>query len=423
MVAHIVSADVWRALKWRGEMTIIKIVGVVAILMASCCAQAEDWPCWRGAARNGISSEAGPAWNKGGTNGLPVLWKATVGKGFSGFAVAGGRAATMGNVDGMDVVWCFDAVKGTVIWKHSYPCELQPLSYEGGPGSTPAIAGNRVYSFSKSGDLFCLDAETGRVIWSKKFELWPRRTGDWKNTWRYAGSPLVMDGKLYLSVGEAGAAFDAASGTVLWQSAPGHPGYSSPVPFRVGNSLRLVFFSGHGVVGVEAMSGKKLWEIPWRTEWDMNAADPIVQGQQLFVSAGNHAGCALFDLSGDMPREIWRNQHLKTPMCGAVLWQGYLYGFNDSDLVCVAWKDGALAWSDRALWRGTVMVVDGNVFALGEKGKWVVSAASPKGFHPIAQGQLPAGRYWSAPALANGRLYVRNAQGDAVCLDLRAGSR
>ena len=110
-------------------------------------------------------------------------------------------------------------------------------------------------------------------------------------------------------------------------------------------------------------------------------------------------------------------------MCGAVLWQGYLYGFNDSDLVCVAWKDGALAWSDRALWRGTVMVVDGRVFALGEKGKWAVSAASPKGFHPIAQGQLPAGRYWSAPALANGRLYVRNAQGDAVCLDLRAGAR
>ncbi len=404
-----------------GEVRMIKS-GVV-VIMLSCLAQADDWPCWRGAARNGISRETGLVWNKGGTNGLPVLWQAAVGKGFSGFAVAGGRAATLGNVDGTDTVWCFDATTGAVLWKHSYACELQPLSYEGGPGSTPAFAEGRLYTFSKNGDLFCLDAATGRVIWSKKFDLWPRRTGDWKNTWRYAGSPLVMGGRLYLSLGEAGTAFDAARGTVLWQSAPGHPGYSSPVPFRAASEQRLAFFSGHGAVGVAALSGKKIWEIPWRTEWDMNAADPIIHEQSLVLSAGNNAGSARFDLAGAAPREVWRNAHLKTPMCGAVLWQGYLYGFNDSELVCVAWQDGALAWSDRTLWRGTVMIVDGKLLALGEKGKWAVCEASPKGFQPIAQGQLPAGRYWSAPALANGRLYVRNAQGDAFCLDLRAKTR
>jgi outer membrane protein assembly factor BamB len=140
---------------------LIVCVGGVA-LAALDVAQAADWPCWRGPERNGRSAEKGLAWDSG-TNGLPVLWRAEVGKGFSGFAVADGRAVTMGNTDGTDTVWCFDAASGAVLWKHRYPCELQPLSYEGGPGSTPAIAAGRVYTFSKSGDLFCLDAATGRV--------------------------------------------------------------------------------------------------------------------------------------------------------------------------------------------------------------------------------------------------------------------
>jgi len=125
-------------------------------------------------------------------------------------------------------------------------------------------------------------------------------------------SPLVIGGRLYLSLGEAGTAFDAATGAVLWQSAPGHPGYSSPVPFLADGVLRLAFFSGRGVVGVDAATGRTCWDIPWRTEWDMNAADPIIDGGRLFVSAGNNAGCALYDLTVSPPREVWRNKNLKT---------------------------------------------------------------------------------------------------------------
>lgn len=392
---------------------------LIGALFSAGLSLAAEWPCWRGSGRDGVSRETGLRWRWDASQ-PPVLWKASVGKGFSAFAAAEGRAVTMGNADGKDTVWCFDAEKGAVLWTHSYPCDPQPLSYEGGPGSTPAIAAGRVYAFSKSGDLFCLDAQSGRVVWSKKFDLWPWREGDWKNTWRYAGSPLVMGGKLFLSLGEAGAAFDAKDGSVLWRSADGHPGYSSPVPFVAGGAPALAFFSGHGVVGVEAATGKRLWTIPWRTEWDFNAADPIVRDGKLFVSSGNNAGCALYDIAANPPREVWRNKSLKTPMNGAVLWQGHLYGFNDTDLSCVAWDTGGLKWSERGLRRGALLLAEGRLLALSETGKWAVAPASPDGFKPLLQAQVLAGRCWTSPALSEGRLFLRNAQGEAVCLDVRA---
>ena len=380
-----------------------------------------DWPCWRGPARDGLSAETGLSW-QWNTNGLPVLWRALVGKGFSSFAVADGRAYTMGNADGNDTVWCFDAETGAVLWKHRYPCEPQPLSYEGGPSATPAVEDGRVYTFSKSGDLFCLDVKDGRVIWQKKFDPWPWREGDWKNTWRYAGSPLVTGGRLYMSLGQAGAAFDKRDGAVVWQSESGHPGYSSPVPFRAGTAA-LAFFSGHAAIGVEADTGKRLWEVPWHTGWDMNAADPILHEDKLFVSSGNNSGCALYDVSVNPPRELWRNLNLKTPMNSAVLWQGYLYGFNDADLSCVSWATGELKWSERKIRRGSLLIADGQLLTLSENGLWTVAPATAEGFKPIAQAQVLKGRCWTSPALAWGRLYVRNAQGEAVCLDARAKVR
>lgn len=389
----------------------------VAVLAAG-LSWAGDWPGFRGPDRTGCTSETGLNW-QWDEHRLPVLWKASVGKGFSSFAVAEGRAVTMGNEGGTDTVWCFDAEKGVVLWKHSYLCELQPLSYEGGPGSTPMIANGRVFTFSKGGDLFCLDLQKGSVIWSNKFAPWPWREGDWKNTWRYAGSPLVVGDTLFLSLGQAGAALNAKDGAVLWKSEDGHPGYSSPVPFRLGTKAALAFFSGRSVIGVEAQTGKRLWEIPWKTEWDFNAADPVVHEGQLFVSSGNNAGGALFDVSGTAPREMWRNKNLKTPMNGAILWQGYLYGFNDAELVCVSWKTGELKWSERGLRRGSLALAEGLLLALSENGKWAVAPASPAGFKPLSQVPVMTGRCWTSPALSRGLLYLRNAQGDVVCLDAR----
>ncbi|MBI5821015.1 MAG: PQQ-like beta-propeller repeat protein [Verrucomicrobia bacterium] len=378
----------------------------------------EDWPQFRGPSRNGISRETGWTWHWE-SGGPKVLWRASVGEGFSSFAVAHGRVYTLGNSNHTDTVFCFEAATGKVLWQHRYPCDAQPLSYEGGPGATPAVDGRCVFTFSKSGDLFCLDAETGKVVWKKKFELWPRHEGDWSNNWRYAGSPLVIGDRLFLGIGQAGIALNKNTGAIIWQSTAGHPGYSSPVPFPTPAGPMLAFFSGHAVFGVEALSGRQLWSVPWQTQWDLNAADPIISAGKMFVSSGNGVGCALFDISATPPRELWRNKNIRNMMNSSVLWKGLLFGFSAEWLSCVAWDTGEEKWRMGGLRKGSLILAGDQLLLLSEKGKLVVAEPSGDAFKPLAEAQVLGGRCWTTPVLSGGRIYVRNAVGEVVCLDVR----
>src|SRR3989442_9430230 len=121
---------------------------------------AADWPQWRGPNRDGVSAETGwtASWP---ADGPKQLWKTNVGTGASSVAVAAGRLYTLGNASSTDTVVCLDAATGKEIWKHSYPQPLDARPFEGGPAATPTVDGNRVFTLSEQGDLFCLDAATG----------------------------------------------------------------------------------------------------------------------------------------------------------------------------------------------------------------------------------------------------------------------
>jgi len=377
-----------------------------------------DWPGWRGPERNGISRETGWTW-KWGADGPQVRWRASVGIGFSSFAVVAGQAYTLGNTDGTDTVFCFDSETGNILWRHSYPCDPQPLSYEGGPAATPAVDGTHLFTFSKGGDLFCLNVRTGAVVWSKKFAPWPKLEGDWMNTWQYAGSPLVQQQRLIMSVGQAGLAIGKTDGGVIWDSAAGHPGYSSPVPFRTAQGPAVAFFSGHAIVGATADTGSELWRVPWNTEWDLNAADPIIHDGKMFVSSGNGVGCALFDITVDPPTELWRNKQIKNMMNSSILWQGSVFGFNNTHLACVSWETGELNWTTRDVRKGSLILADGKLILLCETGKLVVAEATDQDYEPLAEARVVDGRCWTAPVLSDGCIYVRDAAGQVVALDVR----
>jgi outer membrane protein assembly factor BamB len=346
-----------------------------------------------------------------------VVWKSSVGKGMSSLAVAGGRVFTMGNTDDVDSVFCLEAQTGKVLWKHSYPCPLNPLSYEGGPSATPAVDGQRVYTLSKSGHLFCLDTATGKVLWSHKFDPAPRKEKDYRVDWGYAASPLILGEKLILSVGWAGMAMNKTDGTPIWDNGPGRPGYSSPMPFIQGGRQSVAMLVARGVVAVEAAGGRTLWTLPWRTTWDQNAPDVVVFDRKLFVSTGHGVGCALFDLDADKPKEIWRNKNMRNELCSSVLWKGSLYGFDRERLICMDWDRGTIQWSGPEMGRGTLILVNGRLILLGEQGQLAVAEATREAYRPLGKPQtILSGRCWTAPAFSGGRVFVRNGAGDVACV-------
>jgi len=390
------------------------------LLLLPAFAEAADWPCWRGPQRNGISVETG--WSdQWPASGPPVLWKASVGVGFSTVAVAKGRLVTMGNADNKDTVVCLDAETGKKVWSHTYDAPLEDKLFEGGPTATPTIDDERVYTLSRWGDVFCFDAASGKVVWTKNVakDASIRVPG-----WGFGGSPVVHGDSLLLNVGESGMALDKRTGKLLWSSPDKDAGYSSPLPFKRGDDWCAVFSSEDAYVAVNIKDGKEVWSARWLTRYGLNAAEPIVVDDTLFVTSGYGKGCALFKTGDKEPTEVWRNRNLRCQFNSCVLLDGCLYGIDGDTttktfLKCVELKSGEVRWSQEGFGTGAVLVADGKLIVLSAKGELSVGKASPEGFKPTATAKVLDGKCWTVPVLANGRIYCRNAVGDLICLDVR----
>jgi outer membrane protein assembly factor BamB len=396
-------------------MKLFSTAAVLALVaLGTFTASGSDWPRWRGPDLNGISPEKG--WQaQWPAQGPKLLWKASVGTGFSSFSVSDGRVYTMGNQTNTDWVFCLEAKTGKVVWGQSYPCPLDPKNFEGGPCATPSVAEGRIYTFSRKGDLFCLDATKGTVVWSKNLN---RELGLEIPTWGCASSALVEGAMVVVNMGSAGVALDGKSGKVIWVSAKSAGAYATPVPLKLGSEQCLAILSRDSLVAVKAASGQQVWSYPWKTEYDVNSADPIVDGDKIFISAGYNHGGSVVKVAGQTPQKVWENKNLRNHFNSCVLWQGYLYGPDDSGLRCVAFATGELKWTYAGFGKGSLMVADGKLVALSEKGELIIAEATPAAFKPISRAQVLKGKCWTSPVLSNGHIYCRNAVGDVVCLDV-----
>ncbi len=398
------------------------LVGLLIVCFAvSTDVHAGDWPRWRGPELNGISKETGwsTAWP---ATGPPQLWRASVGTGFSSVSVAQGRLFTLGNKNETDTVYCLDAGTGKEVWRHSYQCPLDAKYYEGGPGATPTVDGEKVYTLSKRGHLFSFAAASGKVAWQKNVA---EELGVKKPEWGFASSPVVHGNLLILNMGTAGTAVDKLTGKVVWKTGTDLASYASAIPFTAEQGAdAFAIFSGKALFGVLAGDGKELWRHPWSTRWDINAVDPILIGDnKLFVSTFDR-GCALLQLTSGAPRIVWENKNMANHFNSCVFWDGYLYGVHgntdqaEKDLRCIDATTGERKWKYDGLGLGSLMVANGNLIVLGERGELVIAPASPNKFSPTARAQVLGGKCWTVPVLANGRLYCRNAQGTLICLDV-----
>ena len=400
----------------------VRFLTVLILLAAGASAQAQDWPRWRGPDGNGVSPES--QWQASGFHSEPRLfWKASVGEGFSSVAVKGKYAYTLGNDGEKDTVWGLEAETGKKVWSYSYPCGLG--SYPG-PRATPAVDGGVVYTLSREGHLFAFDAASGKIRWRKHLV---KDFGVEPPGWDFAGSPVVAAERLVLNAGKAGMALDKNTGAKLWGSSRGPGGYATPVLAELRGRPAVVIFGERAVYGVDLQSGAELWAFDWQTGAEVNAADPVVFDGKVFVASAYSKGCGLYDVSGGSPVALWKSDAFETHFSSFVYLDGYLYGM-DGDarqpsagtLRCLDLRTGQPAWSMRLGF--------GSLIAAGERGKerlivlnstgaLFIAQASPSGYKELAKGTLPRDQYWSPPALAQGRLFVRNLSGDLFAIDLR----
>jgi outer membrane protein assembly factor BamB len=400
----------------------MKSRSILPFLLLGCATTfAADWPNFRGPTHDGVSAEKGWRTEWSG-DGPPVAWKAEVGMGFSAVMVANGRAATVGHASGKDTVFCYDAVSGKESWKHSYPAELGDKYYEGGTTGTPTYEGDRLYWLSRWGDLFCFDAASGKIHWQSNIQ---KETEAPIPTWGYTGAPLVQGDLLILNVGDAGAAVAKATGKLVWKSAAKDCGYSTPVPLNHNGKSLVVLANADSYVAVDTKTGAEVWRQRWLTQYNVNAANPVFAGEQMFISTGYGKGGALFKLGAGTPEQVWKTKALRTQMNAAVWHNGHLYG-SDGDttekaaLKCLESATGKQVWTEAGFGSGGVMIADGQLIALSAMGELMIAPASPDGFKPITRAQVIAPKCWTVPVLANGFIYCRNFRGDIVALDARA---
>jgi len=377
-------------------------------------AGADEWAQWRGTHRNSISSEKN--WNPYSLqSAAKVLWKTNINKGYSGIAVNGERIYTLGNNGRKDTVYCLDKNTGRILWQYSYSCSGGQYP---GPRATPTVDNDRVYTLSGKGDLYCFNASNGTVIWSKNLQS---AYNVQLPTWYLAGSPLVVDNMLFLNANISGIALNKYNGNTIWASRSGTCGYAAPVFFKIGGTRGVLIFGAKALYGVELTSGKVLWSYPWVTSNDVNAADPLVFDNKIFITSGYGKGCALLEFSSSSVRRIWQNTAIASHFTSPVYFNGFIYGVHGNAgsgrLRTLDPATGQIKL-DQNLGFGSFIIVDNKLIYLRENGTITIATASPYQYSLIASAKLLSSTHWTPPSFANGRLYIRNVQGYIVCVDL-----
>ena len=391
---------------------------LVLFSASSAAAETAEWPRWRGPDGNGIA--AGMSVNPKALAGQPkIAWKSSLGTGFSSVAVAGGRVYGLGNTGDTDTVFCLNVETGRVLWKHSYRCAQG--SYPG-PRATPTVHEGVVYTLSREGHLFALDAATGRVRWQKHLA---DDLGIQSPQWDFAGSVVVAGGLLVLNAGRSGLALDRSTGATVWESGTEPGGYATPVLAELTGRPSAVIFGERAAYGVDVADGTVRWSFPWVTGSDVNAADPVVLGDRVFVASAYDKGCALYDVSDARPAVVWRNNAFETHFSSFVAMDGSLYGIdgdarvpNGGVLRCLDVVTGKTAWS-APVGFGSLVATRDHLVVLNSTGTIVVAEASSAGYRELARSALPRNQYWTPPALAAGKLFVRNLTGDLFAIDVR----
>ncbi len=409
------------------------LLTLLLLILAALPAAADDWPQWRGPSRDGKSAETGllPEWPEGGP---PLAWRAAgLGAGYSSVSIAGGKIFTMGDLEDGQNVLALAEDDGRILWKTRVG---EPHGERrGGARSTPTASGGSLYLVTTDGDVVCLDTGTGEERWRrslvKDYEGYLMKAmGSYQ--WRFSESPLVDGDRVIVTPGHIQAlmvALDSGTGEELWRTAGRRlgpvgsdgAGYSSAMVSEAGGTRQYVQLVGRGLIGVEAESGKLLWGYNPVASDIANIPTPIIDRDHVFASSGYGTGAALVKIeSGEegleanevyfLEGETFQNHHGGMILDGGTIYTGS--GHNKGLPMALDLAAGEILWGpERNKGRDSAAIVyaEGRIYFRYRDGLMILVEANPEAYVEHGSFMIPdvEAESWSHPAIANGKLYLR----------------
>ncbi len=346
-----------------------------------------------------------------------MLWQRPIPGGWSQPSTSKGRLFIQTEDQKQEIVLCLEPKSGKTIWEFKYDCDYDQYPdmdqrFKSGPRSTPTVDGDRVYTLGTTGILNCLTAAEGRLIWQRDLK---EMNGGKSPELGYTHSLFISGDLLFTHPGGMNsslAALKKQDGSVVWKGESDTLGYSTPILIEFEGRPQLIHFTGRGVVAVTPSTGAVRWRYDWKTNFDLNVATPIHHEGQVFISSNYGHGAAMLRIERDAPpREIYTTKAMQNWFTGSILHRGHLYGFNDNRLTCLEWQTGALKWDKSGLGRGSLLIADGQLILLSERGEVVLAEATPEAYKETARWKSPLQPpCWTSPVLSNGVLYIRNQE-------------
>jgi outer membrane protein assembly factor BamB len=404
-----------------------RLFAAVLTLVLPLALSAADWPQWRGPNRDGVAPGAKmPA--KWPAEAPDPKWKAAVGLGCSGPAIAGGRVFIMGLEGTTEWCLCLDANTGKELWKVEYEekFEAPDPTVPKGPNATPTVDGDRVYMFGVGGQLHCLEVKTGNILWKHDCmkEYWGVEKGEldsdaWFPPCGTASSPLVDGGVVIVAVGgkKAGAfsAFDRKSGKLVWKALDDRSSYASPLIRSPGGVEQVIGFTGTRMVGLRHKDRELLWDFPFKARFEQTIVTPVVWKDLVIVAGEGRPTVALrvTETGGKVKTEkAWESADLRTYLTTPVVVSDHLIGHDmrTNRLVCVSLDTGELAWSSSSVnGKYFSLVVAGDaVLVLNSEGELRAFMADVKEYTELAKWKVSGKGVWSHLAVAGNRIFVKD---------------
>ncbi len=399
-----------------------------APLHAQLKAEPGEWPAWRGPNRDGLSTETGllKDWPAGGPS---LMWKIKgLGTGYSTPSIAQGKIFLMGTVGKAEHIIALDVKDGSKLW--STPIGSTAGGYPA-PRCTPTVDGDWLYALSSDGKLVRASVKEGTISWKKDLKA---DFGGVTGSWAYAESPLIDGDILVCTPGGSAAALVTLkkdTGEVIWKASTKgvtgnytKAGYSSVIVANINNSKQYVQFLHAGVIGVDANSGKVLWNYNKPANGTANISTPIVRNDTVFAASNYGNGGGLASISNEGAKEVYFVKEMQNHHGGMILVGRHLYGTGANSLICVEFATGKIKWNAKGtVGKGSIFYADGMLVHRSEKGPIALVEANPNAYKEHGRFEQPDRsdvKAWSHPVVVGGRMYIRDWD-ILLCYDVKNG--